>query len=866
MSKFIYKGTLNEKYISGTILSDNIEANKISVNTLDSTREDINILKNVDIDGDLSVSGSVNADFDLSTIKTNTITSDNNSIDINKSINTNGISNTGNITNAGNITATGSISSNSLSTGDITSSGNFTNTGNITATGSISSSSISSNSISSTGNIECSNIKLDNTNKKVKVNNSNVWDNYICDGQGTLIGKDGTGSNGEIFNDYTYNTASGNYSHAEGSGTIASGSKAHAEGNSTQATGMNAHTEGSLTYATNSNAHAEGTATRASAISSHSGGSYTIASQENEMVIGTYNIDETGQTTNKLFVIGNGDAINRNDVFFVKSTGEIEGDGTITAKNGSNKIKLDPSTNKIKISSDNGTNWTDYSTGNEGVGKYGTGANAEIFNNYSNNTASGDYSHAEGYITTASNDNAHAEGNHTKATGICSHAEGYATEASGHSSHAGGYQTVASQEDETVIGRFNIDETGQTTNKLFVIGNGAANNKRNDAFYVKSDGESFINGQLLIQNETDSNTPNKTVFKIDNHEIINNQDAIDNILNIKQNKDVVFNGSDVSGFANLTVNNKITTQNLKVSNDAFTNNLYVSGTDTNDAKVKFTGSSETLDIKTSSGNGTFNYNGKITGPSYETNNYIVSKNGNDGIRLNGTTKTIQTTTDGTNWSNISFGSNVGQNYYVSSNLKGEIFNDYSNNTAAGDLSHAENYLTTASGAHSHAEGENTTSSGSESHAEGKNTIASAQCSHAEGDTTTASGGKSHAEGYNSTASGYISHAEGEQTHANSSHSHTSGYYTIASQSYQTVVGKFNVDDTGSTTDKLFVVGNGTANNSRNDAFIVKNNGETIVNGTLIIHNGNKIIKIVPDDLQIKSSSDGGSTWNTLQLL
>ena len=663
MSKFIYKGTLNEKYIAGTILSDNIEANKVSVNTLDSTREDINILKNVDIDGDLSVSGTVNADFDSSTIKTNTITSDNNSINISKSINTNGISNTGTIT--------------------------------------------------STSDISTTNLKLDNANKKLKFKSGSTWKNYTCDGQGTLIGKNGTGTNGEIFNNYSSNVASGNYSHAEGSATTASG------------------------------------------ISSHSGGSYTIASQENETVLGTYNIDETGRTTNKLFVIGNGDS-----------------------------------------------------------------------------------------------------------------------------------------------------------------------NNRNDAFYVKSNGESFINGQLLIQNEFDNEEPNKSVFKIDN----NDDNIIDNILNIKQNKDVVFNGSDVSGFANLTVNNKITTQNLKVSNDAFTNNLYVSGTDTNDAKVKFTGSSETLDIKTSSGNGTFNYNGKIIGPSYETNNYIVSKNGNDGIRLNGTSKAIQTTTDGSTWNNISFGqgSEIGK---LGTGTSAEIFNDYSNNTSSANYSHAEGNNTKATGAYSHSEGHGTTASGTSSHAEGENSQSIGAYSHAEGRASKSPGNYSHSEcwesisfgenshgegyktrafginshsegketvagGYNKAASsstasdfsggnhahaegwstiaygqashaegrntmtcrrtgdstngysysgGNYAHAEGYSTIASGECSHAGGNSTIASQSYETVIGKFNVDDTGSTTNKLFVVGNGTAANSRSDAFIVYNNGNATLNGDLFLNSN--VIKI-----------------------
>lgn len=90
----------------------------------------------------------------------------------------------------------------------------------------------------------------------------------------------------------------------------------------------------------------------------------------------------------------------------------------------------------------------------------------------------------------------------------------------------------------------------------------------------------------------------------------------------------------------------------------------------------------------------------------------------------------------------------------------EVFNDYNNNVASGDLSHAEGYHTTASGYYSHAEGCGTTASSQSSHAEGSNTTASGGYSHAEGYFTTASGNYSHAEGYRTVSSGYHSHAEG----------------------------------------------------------------------------------------------------------
>lgn len=49
---------------------------------------------------------------------------------------------------------------------------------------------------------------------------------------------------GEIFNDYEYNRANGEYSHAEGSGTFANGDYAHAEGDETIANGQGSHTGG----------------------------------------------------------------------------------------------------------------------------------------------------------------------------------------------------------------------------------------------------------------------------------------------------------------------------------------------------------------------------------------------------------------------------------------------------------------------------------------------------------------------------------------------------------------------------------------------------------------------------------------------
>ena len=181
--------------------------------------------------------------------------------------------------------------------------------------------------------------------------------------------------------------------------------------------------------------------------------------------------------------------------------------------------------------------------------------------------------------------------------------------------------------------------------------------------------------------------------------------------------------------------------------------------------------------------------------------------------LDGVTSSVQTQLNGKPGKIITTNGNIG-----------EIFNDYTNNIASGDLSHAEGRQTTASkdwshaegantkasgicshaegntteasgayGSHaegnatiasgeygSHAEGTQTEASGVSSHAEGNTTEASGQCSHAEGVQTTASGSYSHAEGRNTEASGDISHAEGFGTTASGSYSHAEGYHTIAS--------------------------------------------------------------------------------------
>jgi len=63
-------------------------------------------------------------------------------------------------------------------------------------------------------------------------------------------------------------------------------------------------------------------------------------------------------------------------------------------------------------------------------------------------TASGAYSHAEGYLTKALTSWSHAEGYNTHASASAAHAEGYETSASGWYSHAEGYKTKTKEGSE----------------------------------------------------------------------------------------------------------------------------------------------------------------------------------------------------------------------------------------------------------------------------------------------------------------------------------------------------------------------------------------------------------------------------------
>ncbi len=103
-------------------------------------------------------------------------------------------------------------------------------------------------------------------------------------------------------------------------------------------------------------------------------------------------------------------------------------------------------------------------------------------------------------------------------------------------------------------------------------------------------------------------------------------------------------------------------------------------------------------------------------------------------------------------------------------------------------------------------------------------------SHAEGLATASIGYASHSEGTNTRAIGVSSHSEGDSTVATGVNSHAEGQSTKASSATQHVEGKYNVED--SNNKFAHIIGNGTSNNARSNAYAVDWEGK------IYTHNSN----------------------------
>lgn len=404
---------------------------------------------------------------------------------------------------------------------------------------------------------------------------------------------------------------------------------------------------------------------------------------------------------------------------------------------------------------------------NELVIKKGTGVSSVVENPNGENSAAGNYSHAEGYGTKTTaealyshaegNDTevsgaashaegantesigiaSHAEGNNTTAEGAFSHSEGTASLAYGEASHAEGYKTIAEGENSHAEGSrtHTVGKNSHTEGGLFQISDSGA--------YLNNAGRP-LRSNWFIQKDSDYY-----------------QASTDLYSRPEENYFIISEGTPSS--------NPMEEEFL----ESVTDTLYVLTEDETIVPNKTYYTAESVDSE-------------IVLASM----YCISETHGNNSHAEGC-----------------------------SNASGECAHAEGGNTHAyGDYSHSEghstrtnrNYAhaegmeTEANGDCAHAEGFRTHAIGGQSHAEGEDTYAYGEGSHVEGSTNYARGYNSHAEGNGTVAQGNNSHAEGFGTRAIGQNSHAAGFWTSASAENQTVIGKYNIEEELC----AFIVGNG----------------------------------------------------------
>ncbi len=184
------------------------------------------------------------------------------------------------------------------------------------------------------------------------------------------------------------------------------------------------------------------------------------------------------------------------------------------------------------------------------------------------------------------------------------------------------------------------------------------------------------------------------------------------------------------------------------------------------------------------------------------------------------------------------------------------------NIASGSYSTAFGVMTEALTTASFTSGVRTIASGGWATAMGFESVASGNISFTAGDICTASGHKSVAMGYATTASGYASIATGQGTVASGTRAAAMGDGTKAQSYASLAVGQFNLDNGNSAswveTDPLFMVGNGTGNSSRSNAFTVRKDGNV---GIGVAPDGNYRLSVLSNNFGIKSITSTTGTYS-----
>ncbi len=345
---------------------------------------------------------------------------------------------------------------------------------------------------------------------------------------------------GETFNNFKSNTASGDYSHAEGSFATASGFCSHAEGESTTASAEAAHTEGLGTKANGEAAHAEGNGTIAyqdyshaeglntitNGLSSHAEGNSTKANGEGShaegyktIAKGNYSHAEGANNTASgfyshaegLHTTAEGECSHAEGYQTKANIKGSHAEGSYTVANEQNSHAEGEYTIAGSVASHAEGSSTKagelashaeglYTNAN-GIGSHAEGAYTYAIGHYSHTqgyktSTNGLGSHAEGFETAALGNYSHSEGDGCTAKGIGSHAEGFTTLSQGDYSHTQGLRTFAFNSYEVAFGEFNesLNEEDISRKTVFSIGDGIDNDTRHNIIDFRKNGDMHKNG------------------------------------------------------------------------------------------------------------------------------------------------------------------------------------------------------------------------------------------------------------------------------------------------------------------------------------------------------------------------------------
>ena len=483
---------------------------------------------------------------------------------------------------------------------------------------------------------------------------------------------------------------------------------------------------------------------------------------------------------------------------------------------------------------------------------------AEIFNDYTYNVATGDFSHSEGKQNTVNGEASHAEGYGNTINAIHAHAEGHTNTVSADDSHAEGQGNSVSGEYAHAEGYHNnvLSNAGHAEGNTTTVSAVNAHTEGKSTYVHSTAENSHAEGIGSYTKGANAHAENSSYANGKNSHSGGEATAggvnsfahgIKGTLASGVNS-VAFVSGTASGNSSVAIKGTASGSN----SIAFTgtasgeNSISLDGTASGSNSVSIQGTAKSTDSVAigqgaiaETGQGAMGLiKGHATGQQSLAAN-ASSASGTNSVAMNASSASNtqsfavnNSTASGINSASTNKGTASGENS-ISTNIStatGINSAALNNGNASGEGSVAMNY-SKATGKGSVAIGLNTIASGEYSLSNGHETRANNHDSHAEGYGTNASGNQSHTEGIVTTTNGLASHAEGQGsiTGTNATAAHVEGSYTIANNESEHAQGKYNVSDTENS-GTLFTIGNGTSNGNRHNVVGIYHNGDINIEG------------------------------------